>query len=311
MSYRISLCAAACLIALLLTCPVSAADGVVEINQACAVNTGCLPGDPPGFPVTISSRGSYVLTSPLSVASNTVDGINVTASGVTIDLNGFEIAGPFACVGNGATLVCSDAAAGFSAIDAGFSDRIEVHSGRLRGFPDKGLDADEHVRVHDLVVSENGLGGIELGDFGAIRDSTASRNGGVGVFSGSSCALEGVIANENLGNGIDVNNGCTVRGVSSWFNGGDGIQLSFGGVLDESSAYINGGDGAEVRGGTLVRASAFYRNGSSTDFQIRGVGIPNPTFRESVLNAVAGQAGFTTLMRNGGDNTCDSGACPP
>ena len=31
-----------------------AVDGVLEINQACAVHTGCFSGDDPGLPVTIA-----------------------------------------------------------------------------------------------------------------------------------------------------------------------------------------------------------------------------------------------------------------
>ncbi len=51
---------------LLLTLATSAyaSDGVLEINQACAVNTGCFPGDDPGFPVTVVQPGSYSLTIP-------------------------------------------------------------------------------------------------------------------------------------------------------------------------------------------------------------------------------------------------------
>jgi hypothetical protein len=47
-----------------------AAEGIAEINQTCAVQTGCFAGDSPGFPVTIdgSAGGSYRLTSDLSVA---------------------------------------------------------------------------------------------------------------------------------------------------------------------------------------------------------------------------------------------------
>ena len=33
--------------------PAFADEGVLEINQVCAVNTGCFVGDSAGFPVTI------------------------------------------------------------------------------------------------------------------------------------------------------------------------------------------------------------------------------------------------------------------
>ena len=37
----------------LMASPALAVDGVLEINQTCAVLTGCFAGDIPGFPVTI------------------------------------------------------------------------------------------------------------------------------------------------------------------------------------------------------------------------------------------------------------------
>ena len=40
------------------TAPVFASDGQLEINQACAINTGCFSGDAPGFLVTITAPGS-------------------------------------------------------------------------------------------------------------------------------------------------------------------------------------------------------------------------------------------------------------
>jgi hypothetical protein len=44
---------------------VTAADGRYEINQTCAEQTGCFPGDSPGFPITIEGSGSYIFTGSL------------------------------------------------------------------------------------------------------------------------------------------------------------------------------------------------------------------------------------------------------
>jgi hypothetical protein len=63
-----------------------AADGVVPIDQSKVLAAG-------GFPYKISAGGSYRLTGNLTV-SGAVDGIDVvTPDPVTIDLNGFTIAG--------------------------------------------------------------------------------------------------------------------------------------------------------------------------------------------------------------------------
>src|SRR5215472_16787685 len=83
-----------------------AVDGVLEINQVCATGPGCFPGDSAGLPVTITTAGSYRLTSNLTVPNATTDGIDVNADNVTIDLNGFIILGP--CVGS----PCSPTGAG-------------------------------------------------------------------------------------------------------------------------------------------------------------------------------------------------------
>ena len=45
---------------LLLATPARAGDGALEINQTCAVNTGCFARDTAGFPVTISTSAEAI-----------------------------------------------------------------------------------------------------------------------------------------------------------------------------------------------------------------------------------------------------------
>ena len=58
-----------------LATPALASDGVLEINQTCAVQTGCFPGDTAGFPVKITASGSYRLTGNLVVPDAFTSGI--------------------------------------------------------------------------------------------------------------------------------------------------------------------------------------------------------------------------------------------
>lgn len=60
-----------------------AVDGVVLINQATVTAAG-------GFPYAISTSGSYKLSGNLLVP-NGVNGIQISVSSVTLDLNGFSI----------------------------------------------------------------------------------------------------------------------------------------------------------------------------------------------------------------------------
>src|SRR4051794_2564453 len=64
----------------------------IVLTQAAAIQGGITPGDSPGFPITLSQPGSYVLEADLRPTSG-VNGIEVTAPYVTIDLNGFLLHG--------------------------------------------------------------------------------------------------------------------------------------------------------------------------------------------------------------------------
>ena len=80
---------------LLLSAPsLHAGDGRVEINQACAVNTGCFSGDAAGFPVTIdgSAGESYLLTGSLQVPDENTTAIDITSAAdrISIDLGIFS-----------------------------------------------------------------------------------------------------------------------------------------------------------------------------------------------------------------------------
>ncbi len=65
------------LLLLALAGPALAVDGVAEINQTCAVQTGCFSGDTAGYPVSIegSAGRSYRLTSDLVIQSVNSNGI--------------------------------------------------------------------------------------------------------------------------------------------------------------------------------------------------------------------------------------------
>jgi hypothetical protein len=82
--------ALAVLWAALLAFPALAVDGEVLINQAKLDAGGITPGDTAGFPATLSRAGRYKLSSNLVVPAANV-AIEITASDVTVDLNGFTI----------------------------------------------------------------------------------------------------------------------------------------------------------------------------------------------------------------------------
>ena len=56
-----------------------AGDGVLEINQTCATETGCFPGDSAGFPVTVNvgTGSSFRLTSDLALPNSDTTAIQI------------------------------------------------------------------------------------------------------------------------------------------------------------------------------------------------------------------------------------------
>jgi parallel beta-helix repeat protein len=91
----------------LVSLPLTAADGRIPIATA---------------PVTLSSPGHYYLTNNLSVPASTFAAINITASDVTLDLNGMTLT--HAGTANGNIPV---------AISTGNPDRVRVTGGRIVG----------------------------------------------------------------------------------------------------------------------------------------------------------------------------------
>ena len=158
------------LLTLALALPVFAVDGVLEINQTCAVNTGCFPGDTAAFPVKITASGSYRLTSNLSPAA--ADAIGVSAEDVTIDLNGFRLMGAGCCTG----------------ISADATPHVAVRNGVVRGFQ-FGLDMGAHNRVENLTVRNCGKTGIIMkGPGGFVRGNIVTDNLADGLQMGSDVA---------------------------------------------------------------------------------------------------------------------------
>ena len=75
------------------------AGAAVTITQAKAKQGAVTPGDAPGFPVTISKPGSYILASNLTVPDGNTTAIVIAADHVTLDLGGYAILGPVDCSG--------------------------------------------------------------------------------------------------------------------------------------------------------------------------------------------------------------------
>jgi len=193
-----------------------AVDGTIEINQA-VMNAV-------GFPYKISAPGSYRLTSNLTVSSSSTDAIDVnpngactaagtpyacctgsgtgTCTGVTIDLNGFTIAG----------------------VSSGYGIRANTVS---------------NVTVKNGVITKFNFG-VELGSNGVVSGVQAVSNAD-GIITGNYSLIEGCAANSNtsvglfcLGSGCVIsNNTATGNAWGSYTSGSESFVN--GNILSENT----------------------------------------------------------------------------
>jgi hypothetical protein len=281
----------------------TASDGVIEISHAGAVAGGVTLGDGPGYPVTISERGSYVLTSDLTVPSAT-HGLVLTTSGVSIDLNGFTIRGPGTCSSAGSTLMCTETA-GTHGINGGGRTGINVRNGTIRGFGAFGVYVADDCRLKDVSVIENNSTGILAGDACVIESVVARRNGGDGIACDTGCGVFDATSFANRGDGVDAKNASVIRSVSAFDNGLNGFNISFGGVVRDSSAYLNEANGYAIRGGTLVESSTAYANALNQLDSINS----DCSYHGNNFTLSSG-SGLINGCFNAGENTCGIAACP-
>jgi len=242
--------------------PALAADGVLEINQACATQTGCFAGDTAGFPVTISAAAgasSFRLTGDLTVQGANDTGILVQTAHVKIDLGGFTIRGPALC--SGAPWTC---------VPTGTGDGVGVSSSNVQS-----------TEVRNGAVTGMGRRGVYVSTNGVVENVRATHNGVTGVLGSVSVTLRGVTASFNGNQGIVISSG-TIEGCTVLSNAGIGLHADSSVVVTGNNVRGNGATGILVNGGSVVSHNSVRDNGD--------LGI-NATYTTVSDNSVFGNGG--------------------
>jgi len=164
--------------------PAFAVDGATLINQASVMAAS-------GFPYKITQPGSYKLSGNLVVPAET-NGIEVSAAGVNLDLNGFGVTGPIVCDGVGAN--CSPIPVALTKGIVVMSGSLVVRNGYVHGFT-RGVAFAQIVE--EIVAFSNSSIGIVTSD-ALVRRNVVSRNGGLGI-SCHDCTVTENVANSNGG----------------------------------------------------------------------------------------------------------------
>jgi len=289
-----------------------AGDGRIEVNQACAVSTGCTPSDTPGFPVALPT-GSYVLTGNLVVADPDATAIFVTEPHVWIDLAGFTIQGPNTCPNPGP--LCASVGFGHG-ITSNPVPYTTVKNGIVRGFGSGGIVLREHARVENVLASENG-GGVRVNDGSLVRRVRAVRNLGTGISGllrltteGKAVVLVDNLVDRNQDTGIVAGEGSVVAGNLSDGNGGAGIDAFVGTqAIHDNRVRKNGGNGIRASAGAIVEGNTVTENAALGLF-LNGTAA----YGFNVIRTDPALGGSDTVNagpQNLGNNLCDGATtCP-
>jgi len=266
-----------------------AVDGVIEINQARALAGSVTPGDTPGFPVNIGVSGSYRLTSSLTVPDEGTSGLIVTASDVTIDLNGFSILGPTVCTGGPPVTACAPTGGG-NGIDNTLGTPpigLTVKNGTIRGMGSRGINATAEVRVENVRVESNGGFGVSGSGGLMVVRSEVFRNGNAGINGNGVLTVIGSVISGNKVAGVTTN-----------------ANTDKATILD--STFTGNVIGIGLTGGGLVRGNLV--SGNTSFAMILGGSVA--TYAGYYGNAIYGSGGTVINGVNLGSNTCNGTTCP-
>jgi hypothetical protein len=301
-----------------------AVDGVIEINQACAVNGGCLPGDTAGFPVNIFNNAgstSYRLTSDLHIEDANTTGISTIQPRITLDLNGFTIQGPVVCNGFATEVDCNPSGTGDGIKGGRF---MTVKNGSVTGFGGNGIHLSSGRVMNINAYGNNQIGisvGFSTGDipFGSLVSDCVANGNNLGILMGFGLVTNSV-ARGNRTNGFKIVFGGSLQGSSAIGNGGDGINVGIGtnesettvervsnntstnnggvGIIGGNGVHIsnnlvseNSGIGIQVHVGGLIQGNTVFNNG--------GHGIYVGSSNLVVDNAMRGNTGFGLFFFGG------------
>lgn len=225
-----------------------------EVEPRTAVNSTNTPGDATSL-YRISQPGSYYLVGNVAGVSGK-HGIVIAASGVTLDLSGFDLGGP-AGVG------------GFSGVATSVAGLwgITVRNGSVHDWSGDGIDLKTNAAtcclLENIHARSNAGDGMACSNDAAIHNCTARLNGGFGINAQSGCSVSGCVAAFNSGlAGITVTNSSTVHGCTAQSNASAGITANSGSVISGCTAGSNSGAGFSCGFGVLVEGSYAFGNSS-------------------------------------------------
>jgi len=240
------------------------------------------------LPYTITQSGSYYVTGNLSIAG--WDAIQIQASDVSVDLNGYTLSGDRNSIG----LYVSEN-----------RTNVSVRNGGLRGFG-VALYGSAGSYVYASGISATGNGdGLYLSGGGLIQDSIARDNESIGLYAlGAGSAIRTSLAQGNGRTGLylegpgSLAESCTVSNNGTT---GNGSILRAGIFVGQASRVVgcvvtdNAGSGIVFQDRNYIAENSVFRNG--------GNGLQNSGLGENRVEAnnLVSNTGWGILVGSAGN----------
>ena len=184
----------------------------------------------------ISAGGSYYLTG--NVLSAGQDAILISASNVTLDLNGFAI---ILSLGSNKKAISIT------------GNNVTVRNGTIRswGSGGNGIDASgiNDCRFEGLRISGSGAG-LKCGANCIVRDSLFEANA-TAIATGAGCLISDCVVSNSTGSGIAAGAICTVSNCVAKGSGSDGISAGSNSTVQNCQGESTGG-GYGIQAGTAI-----------------------------------------------------------
>jgi len=261
-------------------------DRVAALESRIAINSVNTPGDA-GSIFRITQPGSYFLNANVTGVAGR-NGIVISSSGVTVDLNGFELIGVAGSL-NGVVIT-------------GAASNVSVRNGSIRFWGARGADAATSgatkVSFTDLKVSFCGGSGIRCHtDAEVIRCMVAS-NGAEGIFVNGGSTVIGCTATGNAVAGIASAGNSTIIQCTSSNNAGDGFNVGNGSTVSHCTASGNTGNGIRAFTGCTITACTTSGNQANGIFVAFSCIVLNNTNTQNGVGPSVGAGIFVDFSGN-------------
>jgi hypothetical protein len=188
------------------------------------------------FPITIAASGSYFLTRNLSTPTGAV-GVNITASYVTLDLNGFTLDGNTEGSGTGVGVRAEPS-----------TRQVHVSNGKITEFRTAVELPGQRSSVSELTTELSTSVAIFVGQEAVVEDCRLTYSQGRGIVAG----------------GVSLIRGCLIGGT------GDGANVGASSVVEDN--FIIGGRFAGEYGVRANGADITIR-GNVLENGVRDIGV--------------------------------------